>query len=272
MSYYTLPPIDPIIMSLGPISIRWYGLMYVIGFFATYFLVRQQIQRHQFTQLEKNFDNLNTVLILCVILGGRLGYVVFYNLSYYLQHPLEILATWHGGMSFHGACIALILGGLIFCKIKKIDFWATADVYVATIPIGLGLGRIGNLINGELYGRVTEQPWGIIFPNGGPLPRHASQLYESLLEGLILFIILWSLRNRPWKRNSLTPHGTILSLFLCLYGLFRIIIENFRQPDPQLGFIVAHITMGQLLSGAMILCGLTLWFWRIHQKKRATAL
>lgn len=268
MSYFIFPQIDPVIFSIGPLSIRWYGLMYVLGFIACYTLVRYQIRRHQYHELEKNFDNLNTVLILGVILGGRLGYVLFYNFSYYLQHPFEIAATWNGGMSFHGACLFIILSGFTFCKIQKIDFWKTADIYVATVPIGLGLGRLGNFINGELYGRITDQPWGIIFPQAGQLPRHPSQLYESILEGLILFIILWSCRNLPWQKKKWFPHGSILAIFLICYGFFRIIIENFREPDAQLGFIVAGITMGQILSTSMIIAGIVIWSIQTHRTRQ----
>ena len=201
----TFPTIDPVIFALGPLQVRWYGLMYVLGFTASYFLVRKQIIDRGHTKLGEQFENLNLVLILSVILGGRIGYVLFYNFSYYIENPTHILATWQGGMSFHGACLALIIAGWLFCRRKKLSFWKTADMYVVTIPIGLGLGRIGNFINGELYGRTTDLPWGIIFPGGGPLPRHPSQLYEALLEGMVLFILLWQLRGKtspkkhPWQ-------------------------------------------------------------------------
>lgn len=258
----SFPEIDPIIVSLGPLHVRWYGLMYVIGFIASYTLVRKQIRDFPYKPLEAHFENLNMVLILSVIIGGRLGYVIFYNFSYYIKHPLEIAATWNGGMSFHGACIALLIGGWIFCKKQKIDFWKSADIYVATVPIGLGLGRVGNFINGELYGRVTDSPLGMVFPGGGPLPRHPSQLYEAFLEGIVLFTILWTVKNRPWKGQTLWPHGSICALFLICYGILRIIVENFRQPDLQMGFIYSSLTMGQLLSGAMIAAGTIMWLVR----------
>ena len=192
----TFPDIDPIIFSIGPLQIRWYGLMYVLGFGATLVLVKQQIKKFGFKELDVHFENLNLVLIISLVLGGRLGYVLFYNLPYYLGHPAEIMAAWQGGMSFHGGMLGLVIGSVIFCRRKKLDFWRTADFYVVTIPIGLGLGRIGNFINGELYGRVTDVPWGMVFPGGGPLPRHPSQLYESFLEGLMLFLILWVLKEK----------------------------------------------------------------------------
>lgn len=256
----TFPNIDPVIVSLGPLQVRWYGLMYVLGFSASYILVQKQIKRFGLSQLEAQFENLNFVLITSLVLGGRLGYVLFYNLPYYLQNPAEILATWQGGMSFHGALIGILLGGFFFCWKKKLSFLHSADVYVVTIPIGLGLGRIGNFLNGELYGRITNVPWAMIFPGGGPLPRHPSQLYECLLEGVVLFTVLWRLKERRM------PAGSLLAIFLILYGVFRIGIEFFRQPDSQLGFLFLGITMGQLLSLFMIAAGTALF---LVQRQRA---
>lgn len=263
------PEIDPILLRLGPLQIRWYGLMYVLGFIACYLLVRKQIKEFNYQPLAVHFENLNIVLIIAMILGGRLGYVLFYNLPYYLEHPLEIPATWSGGMSFHGATIGLIFCSFIFCRIKKLNFWKTADIYVVTAPIGLGLGRIGNFINGELFGKTTDLPWGMIFPAGGPIARHPSQLYEAFLEGFILFILLWTNRKKPWRANN-WPHGSLLALFLVGYGLFRIIIEFFREPDPQLGLIFNLMSMGQLLSSIMIAAGLLLWLWRAKMEAQAT--
>lgn len=257
------PDIDPVLLHIGPLQIRWYGLMYVLGFTASYFLVKQQIHTFKFKELDKHFENLNIVLIISLIVGARLGYVIFYNLSYYLNHPLEILATWSGGMSFHGALIGLILGGVLFCRSKRIDFWKTADLYVVTIPIGLALGRIGNFINGELFGRATDLPWGMIFPGGGDIARHPSQLFEALLEGVLLFTILWLVRKNPWKKLSNWPHGSILALFLIGYGLIRIIVELTREPDAHIGFIFNSFTMGQILSSIMVLGGILLWTLRI---------
>jgi phosphatidylglycerol---prolipoprotein diacylglyceryl transferase len=258
----SFPSIDPVIFGIGPLQIRWYGLMYVLGFTASYFLVKKQIAGFRYKELEENFENLNLVLILCVILGGRIGYVLFYNFSYYLAHPVEILATWNGGMSFHGAALGLFLGGSLFCRIKKIDLWMAADIYVVTMPIGIGLGRLGNFINGELFGRTTALPWGMIFPGGGLNPRHPSQLYEALLEGLLLFLIVWPLKNRPWQKRPLWPHGSMLALVLFCYGIFRILVEFVREPDPQIGFLFGSFTMGQILSGIMILAGTLLWWLR----------
>jgi phosphatidylglycerol:prolipoprotein diacylglycerol transferase len=255
----TFPTIDPVIVALGPLKVRWYGLMYVLGFSASYFLVQRQIRQFSYQKLEPAFENLNLVLILSVILGGRLGYVFFYNFSYYMQHPLQIPATWAGGMSFHGACLGVLLGGWIYTRKKGLDFWTCADIYVVTIPVGLGLGRLGNFINAELFGRVSNVPWAMIFPGGGPLPRHPSQLYEMLLEGVLLFILLWSNKERPWKGEKNWPHGSMLCLFLTGYGCLRFFVELFRQPDQQIGFAVAGLTRGQLLSALMVFGGLLLW-------------
>lgn len=256
------PVIDPVLFSLGPLHVRWYGLMYVLGFTASYFLVQWQVRKFAFRELEPHFENLNLALILSVLLGGRLGYVLFYNLPYYFRHPLEIPATWTGGMSFHGACLGVIVGGWLFVRRKKLDMWKTVDIYVVTVPVGLGLGRIGNFINGELFGRVTDRPWGIIFPDGGSLPRHPSQLYEMFLEGLVLFVILWSQKHRPWQGERGWPQGSMGFLFLICYGLFRFFVEGFREPDAQIGFLFGHVTMGQLLSTLMILGGALLWIVR----------
>jgi phosphatidylglycerol:prolipoprotein diacylglycerol transferase len=258
----TFPEIDPVLLSFGPIKVRWYGLMYVLGFISSYYLVLRQIKKKKLTNLEIHFENINFVLILSLIVGGRLGYVLFYNFSYYLNHPLEILATWQGGMSFHGAVIGTVLSGVVFCWKKKLDFWSSADVYCATIPIGLGLGRLGNFINAELFGRVTDVPWGMVFPGGGPLPRHPSQLYEALLEGVLLFVLLWRCKDKK------LPSGYIVAFFLLFYGIFRSFVELFREPDAQIGFLFAQITMGQLLSSIMIVSGLVILVIRRGKLRR----
>jgi phosphatidylglycerol:prolipoprotein diacylglycerol transferase len=265
------PQIDPILLSIGPLAIRWYGLMYVMGFAAAYWLVLIQARRFGWKQLLSHMDNLNLALILGVILGGRLGYVIFYNPLYYLHHPGEILATWSGGMSFHGGCIGVVLAGFWYCRKRELDFWKAADLYVATVPVGLFWGRIGNFINGELYGRVTSVPWAMVFPDGGPLPRHPSQLYEAFLEGIVLFLLLWSLKALPWNKSQKNwPHGTLLALFLCGYGCCRFLVEFFREPDAQLGFILMHLSMGQLLSSFMILAGGILYIGRKRAATRRT--
>ena len=263
----TYPDIDPVIVSFGPLKVHWYGVMYVLGFAATCVLVRYQLARFRWQELAERIDNLNLYLILGVILGGRLGYVLFYQPAYYFTHPLEIFATWQGGMSFHGGCLGVILAGYFFCRYHHLNFWKAADLYVVTVPIGLGLGRIGNFINGELFGRVTEVPWGMVYPNGGPLPRHPSQIYEALLEGFLLFCILWSLKHKPWQQTSsrFWPHGSMLALFLILYGVVRIIAEMYREPDAYLGEVLIGLTMGQLLSISMIAAGLIFWTFRARK-------
>ena len=265
----TYPTIDPVIFALGPLQVRWYGLMYVLGFLAAYQLVSLQARQFGCERLRQRLDNLNLALILGVVLGGRLGYVLFYNPAYYLDHPLEIPATWSGGMSFHGGCLGALVAGLLYCRRAGFDFWQTADLYVVTAPVGLFFGRLGNFINGELYGRATTVPWGMVFPDGGPLPRHPSQLYEAGLEGILLFLILWPLRRLPWIRPALRrwPHGTLLALFLGLYGLFRFVVEFFREPDSQLGLLFLHLSMGQLLCLVMLTVAALLW----HQRKTALA-
>lgn len=263
----TFPHIDPVIFTIGPLAVRWYGLMYVLGFSAAYLLVAKQAKRFRWQEMTSHLDNLNLFLILGVILGGRLGYVCFYNFTYYLHNPMDIFAIWQGGMSFHGGCIGALSAGALYCARTRLHFWKAADLYVATVPIGLFFGRIGNFINGELYGRTTQAWAGMVFPDGGPLPRHPSQLYEAMLEGIVLFIILWGMKDRPWRAPSdrLWPHGSLLALFLILYSLFRFIVEYFREPDPQLGLLAVGFSMGQLLSCLMCLFGLTLWGWRIKR-------
>ena len=261
------PRIDPVLLRLGPLQVRWYGLMYVLGFIASYHLVRYQIKRYNLTMLAKHFENLNLVLIVSLVLGARLGYVLFYNPAYYMANPQDIMATWQGGMSFHGALVGMIIGGLVFCRVTRLPFWQTADIYIITTPIGLGLGRIGNFINGELYGRMSDVPWAMVFPAGGPFPRHPSQLYEAFLEGVVLFSLLWLLKNQYWRRHW--PSGSLLALFLLLYGFFRIVAECFRQPDAQLGFLFNFFTMGQLLSSLMIVTGLLILL--VRRKKGGTA-
>ena len=244
--------INPILVELGPIRVSWYGLMYVFGFLASYLLVRYQMKRKDFGVSKLDVENLYFYLILGLIIGARLGYVLFYDLKMYLKDPFEIFAIWHGGMSFHGGLIGVLIVAILFCWKNKKPFWKIVDLFIVTAPIGLGLGRIGNFINGELYGRVTQVPWGMVFPKGGPVLRHPSQLYESGLEGGVLFLILWFLKGKK------LPDGGLFALFLSIYGIFRFFVELFREPDPQLGFILGPFTMGQTLSAFMIIAGIVL--------------
>lgn len=266
ISMLTYPNIDPVIVHLGPLALRWYGMMYVLGFSATYFLVSRQIKRQHLVKLAPHFENFNMTLIISVVLGGRLGYVVFYNLPYYLGHPLQIFNTLAGGMSFHGGVIGVLVGGWWFCRRHDLDYLQCADLYVATIPVGLGLGRLGNFINGELYGRVTEMPWGMVFPGGGSLPRHPSQLYEAFLEGVVLFILL-ALAGRMKEARG-WGHGAILALFLVYYGILRCFVELFRQPDVQIGLVANIFSRGQLLSFVMIGAGII--FFSVVRRRSGT--
>ncbi len=255
------PRIDPVILKIGPLSLRWYGLMYVVGFVSSYLLVIYQIKKGKTKISRAEIDDLFFYLILGLIVGARLGYVLFYNLSFYLENPSEALVLWHGGMSFHGGFLGAFIAGYIVIKRKHLNFFGTADLFIPTCPIGLGFGRLGNFINGELFGKPSDVPWAMIFPQGGAMPRHPSQLYEAFLEGLVMFVVLWIYKDKK-KRE-----GDVLALFLVLYGCFRVFCEMFREPDVQLGYIFGILSMGQILSIIMILIGLGLKF--IYLPRRA---
>lgn len=258
------PHISPEIVRVGPIAVRWYGVMYLLGFAASYVLVMHQIKKKGLDLSRDFLDSLYTFIVLGLIIGARLGYVLFYNLSFYLQNPMDIFALWEGGMSFHGGLIGSVLAGIWCCKRFAKDPWQVADLVMATAPIGLGFGRLGNFINGELYGRITNVPWAMVFPAGGPFPRHPSELYEFFLEGVVLFTVLWIVKERA------RATGVLTSLFVTLYGVFRFIVEFFREPDPQLGFVLGPFTMGQVLSATMATAGAALLFLR-HKWGRSSA-
>jgi phosphatidylglycerol:prolipoprotein diacylglycerol transferase len=260
------PSIDPEIVRIGPFAIRWYGVTYLIGFAASFFLVKEQIKERGLPLNSDFLESLYTYIIIGLVIGARLGYALFYDLSAYLNHPLEIFAVWHGGMSFHGGLIGSVVCGVWYCKRSRADARRVADLVITTAPIGLGMGRLGNFINGELYGRVTDMPLGMIFPNGGLLPRHPSQLYEFFLEGVVLFAVLWIMKDRI--RRS----GVLLSLFIILYGVIRFFVEFFREPDLQLGFVIGHFTMGQVLSTCMVLGGTVLFFARQRERTSKAGL
>lgn len=256
------PQIDPVAIQIGPLAIHWYGLMYVIGFLLVYTLTRKQLVEGgdwNTTVPSKHFENLFTWMILGVVIGGRLGYVLFYNPAYYFSHPVEILYVWQGGMSFHGGLLGPLIAGWWYCNKHQLPFLMLTDRFFTVAPLGLALGRLGNFINGELWGRVTDVPWGMIFPRAGPEPRHPSQLYEMALEGVALFLLLWLTRRKNW------PEGTRVALFLIGYALARIFCENFRQPDAQIGFLFGPVTMGMLLSSAMLLAGL-IWLYMLFRR------
>jgi len=259
------PDIDPVIFRIGPLAMRWYGLMYILGFLAGYGLTIYQLRGGRKPQISRDaVDDLFFYLIIGLIVGARLGYAVFYNLGFYIENPLEIFMVWHGGMSFHGGLAGALIAGVIIIKRKKLPFRATADLVIPAAPVGICLGRLGNFINGELFGKPTDVPWAMVFPQGGPVPRHPSQLYEAFFEGLLLFAILWFYKDRK-KRE-----GDVFAVFLILYGLFRTFCEFFRLPDAQLGFVFGSLSMGQVLSLIMVLIGIglksVLFPWLERQK------
>lgn len=243
------PQIDPVIIQVGPLAVRWYGMMYLLGFLGGYFQIRHLARYRKLPINDSEISDLLFYCILGVILGGRLGYTLFYNLGHYLQHPLKVFAVWEGGMSFHGGLLGVVVAAVIYCLNKKLPLLLTGDILVASATIGLCLGRLGNFINAELWGRVTDVPWGMVFPGGGSLPRHPSQLYEAFWEGFVLWGILFLLHRIR------AAEGVPFMAFFALYGLFRFTIEFFREPDPHLGFLWGGATMGQMLCIPMILFG-----------------
>ena len=257
------PSIDPVFFHIGPLHFRWYGLMYVLSFIATYLFLRIETRRKNLPLSADDISDMVFYGAMGVVLGGRLGYILFYNLSFYLANPLRVFAVWEGGMSFHGGMLGVFAAISIYATRKKLPFFLLIDMVAQCAPIGLGLGRIGNFINGELYGRQTTVAWGIIFPGGGDLPRHPSQLYEAFLEGLVLFIVV----QLAARRSSVIGVPTWAAF--AGYGLFRFIVEFFRQPDTQMGTFLGLFSMGQLLSLPMFLFGSYMIF-RLSQRTDAT--
>jgi phosphatidylglycerol:prolipoprotein diacylglycerol transferase len=246
--------LDPVLLDFGFMAIRWYSLAYIFGIILGWWLGKKIVKNFllnvNFKFDLKEFDDLITYLIISIIVGGRLGYVIFYNLEYYISNPVEIIKVWEGGMSFHGALIGIIIGTYLFSSKKNIPTFFFLDVIACVSPIGILFGRIANFINGELVGRVTEVSWGIIFPAIDMLPRHPSQLYEALLEGFILFILINTIALK--KKYKI---GQSSSLFLIFYGIFRIVAEQFREPDSQLGYVLGNLSMGTILSFIMVISG-----------------
>jgi phosphatidylglycerol:prolipoprotein diacylglycerol transferase len=253
----TFPAINPVLINIGPLPIRWYALAYITGLFLGWAYARALVKRKALwggaAPLDPlDIDDLLVYAAMGVILGGRLGYVIFYNAGFYFAHPAEILAVWKGGMSFHGGLAGTALAIYLLAKRKGIPVLSLADVCAAAVPIGLFLGRIANFIKPELWGRPTDVPWAMVFPGAGPLPRHPSQLYEASLEGLVLFFVLYiAIRSGALRRP-----GLVAGIFAIGYGVARIICEFFRQPDPQLGFLFGGATMGMLLSLPLIVIGI----------------
>lgn len=252
------PAYDPVAIAIGPLAIRWYGLMYLIAFLSTYLLGRWRIARGQGGGATLALlDDLQFFGVLGVILGGRLGYVLFYKPAYYLSHPLEIFAVWQGGMAFHGGFLGVLLAMLWVARRHQLRWLAVTDFIAPLVPIGLAAGRLGNYLNGELWGRITDVPWGMLFahPAAGVLPRHPSQLYQMGLEGLTLFALLW------WHARRPRPLGELSALFLIGYGSLRFIAEWFREPDDFLGLLSLGWSMGQWLSLPMIIVGVLMLRW-----------
>lgn len=249
----TYPDIDPVAIDLGVLQVRWYGLSYIVGILGAWYLLRLRAQSGRYGWTTAEVADLMFYGILGVIIGGRLGSALFYNLPYYLHHPVDILKLWQGGMSFHGGLVGVIVATWALGRKTGRPLFAVTDFLAPAIPVGLFTGRLGNFSNAELWGTPTELPWGMVFPGAGPLPRHPSQLYEALLEGVFLFVILWCFSARP------RPVMAVSALFLLGYGLLRGAVEFVREPDLQLGYLgFGWLTMGQVLSAPMVLTGIVL--------------
>lgn len=261
------PNIDPVALQIGPFAIRWYALAYLAGFmigwrYALYLAGKIDGFKPTRTQI----DDFLVWAIPGVILGGRIGYVLFYNFEYYSEYPLQALKVWEGGMSFHGGALGMIFAMIMYASIHKIPLFRLTDIICCTVPIGLFFGRLANFANGELFGRVTNVSWGVIFPHGGPEPRHPSQIYEAFFEGLVLFVILYLLARADYLNRY---SGMISGMFLFLYGVFRFGIEYTREPDAQLGLIIGDLSMGQILCLPMIIVGLLI-MWKARTLNGST--
>ena len=264
------PAINPVLFSIGPLAVRWYALAYIVGIIAGWFYARAIIASERYwggpaplTVID--FDDFVIWITLGIILGGRIGYVLFYNLPHFAEHPLQIFELWNGGMSFHGGVLGCFVAIYAFARRRRIPLLSLGDVTTAVAPIGLFLGRLANFINGELWGRPTEVPWAMIFPNGGPLPRHPSQLYEATLEGIVLFVVL-ALMVRA---GALKRPGLVSGSFLLGYGIARVICEQFREPDVQLGFLWGGLTMGMILCIPLMLAGIGLLTYTLTREAKS---
>ncbi len=248
------PNIDPVLIQLGPFAIRWYALAYIAGIVVGWRWCLHLLDKPPKVMTRQEFDDFLLWATLGIVLGGRLGYVLFYRPSYYLENPLEAVQVWHGGMSFHGGLLGVLLAIGLFARAKRVPYFALADVVACGVPFGLFFGRLANFINGELWGRVTDVPWAMVFPGGGPEPRHPSQLYQAAMEGVLLWLLLYVVERTGARRRT----GLVSGVFMIGYGCARSIGELFRQPDSFMGFFAAGTTMGQLLSAPMILFGIYL--------------
>lgn len=261
--FIEFPQIDPILVSIGPISVRWYGLMYLFGFMFAIWLANRRADKPSSGWTKEQVSDLLFAGFLGVVVGGRVGYVLFYHFDLFLDDPLYLFKVWTGGMSFHGGLIGVISAMAWYGYKHNRTFFSVADFVAPLVPFGLGLGRVGNFMNDELWGRVTDVSWGVLFPSGGYLPRHPSQLYEAFLEGVVLFFIL-----NIFIRKS-RPAGAVSGLFLIGYGSFRFIVEYFREPDEHLGLFGDFISMGQILSSPMIILGVMMMIWAYRTDNHA---
>ena len=255
------PLIDPVIVSFGYLQIRWYSLAYILGFLIGIYIIKKINNKHTNPLKNKLIDDFFVWSVIGVIVGGRLGYIIFYQTNTIINNPISIFFIWQGGMSFHGGLIGIILSILIYSKYKEVNFFQLSDLVSLVAPIGIFLGRLANFINVELYGRTTKFPFAMIYPNIDTIPRHPSQLYEAFFEGIVLFLILYILYNRNLVKNR---HGLITSIFLIFYGLFRFLLEFLREPDAHLGLYYEFFTMGQILSIPMILIGVIIYIKKLQ--------
>ncbi len=261
------PDIDPVALAIGPLEIRWYALAYLCAFlFGWWYGIYITRLNPNTRPNREDIDDFIPWAIAGVILGGRLGYVLFYQGAYYLSNPGEVLQVWHGGMSFHGGIVGVITVLVLYSRLKKIPLLRLCDIFGCAAPLGIFLGRLANFVNGELYGRVTDVPWGVVFPRGGELPRHPSQIYQAGMEGLLLFLILLALLHVKSVRDR---PGILSFVFLAGYGAFRFIGEFFREPDDQLGYIIGQVSMGQVLSVPVILFGFGVLYFALRPKNNA---
>lgn len=263
MNGIDFPNISPIIFSIGPVAIRWYSMAYLLGIVIGWVLINRNVKKNHLGLSKENIEDFMFYLTLGVIIGGRLGYVLFYGGNTFWQNPLQVFEVWKGGMSFHGGVLGVIAATWYFSKKINYQFLALTDLIVLYAPIGICLGRLANFINDELWGRITDVPWAVKFPNGGFWPRHPSQLYEAFFEGVVMFTVLNFLWRYQWVRER---HGFVSSLFVIFYGIFRISMEQFREPDVQMGFYFKYFTMGQILSVPLIVLGAMVIYFLVRKK------